>query len=571
MWRRRRKDRQALADARALDPALLRPARRRRGHPATRQQRHRAAGAGRRLRALQLRRLAAGHGDHAGATRRRPAQHPGRAAGSPDRPAGARPGSRPGAAAAGQSNAPQLSEAQQVDVGGQTVQGYPGYTPGAPYYFAGGGGYPGGWYSMPFWQTLLIAEALSPGWGWGFGGWGGGCGGGYGAGYDSGFDAGRDSAEQDSGGWGGGDWGGGGGGDWGGGGGGDWGGGGRRRLGRRQLVTAVPEQLELAGLPRPLFAATPSKLATFDCPRRYRMTYLDRPAPPKGPPWAHNTVGAAVHLALARWWQLEPARRTPQAGAALVDPQLAARRLRRPRAVRGLARAGRRLGGRLPGRRGRARRSPTRAQRRRAHGGDPHRPAGDLRPGRPDRRAGRRAGDRGLQDRPEPAGRRRRARLAGPGAVRGRRRADPAPALPPGRAAPPAHRRGRGLRAHRGVAEPAPRPGRRDRDRHPRRDRHGGRRRRPGEVFAPVPGPSCSWCDFRRLCPEGQASSRPRASWDGLGLLDPASPDARLEPSPCPAADDRAPADYAARARSVQPLPEVEQGAHGRRRVLHRR
>jgi len=127
-----------------------------------------------------------------------------------------------------QTNAPQLSGAQQVNVGGQTVQGYPSYTPGAPYYFAGGGGYPGGWYSMPFWETLLIAEALSPGWGWGFGGWGGGWGG-YGAGYDSGFDAGRESADHGGssdgdGGWGGGDWGGGGG-DWGGGGG-DWGGGG---------------------------------------------------------------------------------------------------------------------------------------------------------------------------------------------------------------------------------------------------------------------------------------------------------------------------------------------------------
>ncbi|MDQ1738512.1 MAG: hypothetical protein QOE53_164, partial [Pseudonocardiales bacterium] len=124
-----------------------------------------------------------------------------------------------------ESNAPQLAEARQLDVGGQAVQGYPAYTPGAPYYFAGGGGYPGGWYSMPFWQTLLIAEALTPGWGWGFGGWGGGWGGGgYGSGYDSGFEAGRESAEPDSGGFGGGDWGGGGG-DWGGGGG-DWGGGG---------------------------------------------------------------------------------------------------------------------------------------------------------------------------------------------------------------------------------------------------------------------------------------------------------------------------------------------------------
>ncbi|MEO7287796.1 MAG: hypothetical protein ABI140_12805, partial [Jatrophihabitantaceae bacterium] len=71
--------------------------------------------------------------------------------------------------------APQLTEPQQVNAGGQTVQGYPSYTPGAPYYFAGGGGYAGGWYSSPFWQGLLIAEVLSPG--WGFGGWGGGWGG----------------------------------------------------------------------------------------------------------------------------------------------------------------------------------------------------------------------------------------------------------------------------------------------------------------------------------------------------------------------------------------------------------
>jgi hypothetical protein len=125
-----------------------------------------------------------------------------------------------------ESQAPQLTEPQQVNAGGQLVQGYPTYTPGAPYYFGGGGGYAGGWYSMPFWETLLIAEALSPGWGWG-GGWGGGgYGYGYGSGYDSGFDAGREAAQPAGGDWGGGDWGGGGGGDWGGGGGGDWGGGG---------------------------------------------------------------------------------------------------------------------------------------------------------------------------------------------------------------------------------------------------------------------------------------------------------------------------------------------------------
>jgi len=84
------------------------------------------------------------------------------------------------------------------------------------------------------------------------------------------------------------------------------------------VIPAEPEQLEFAGLPRPLFPATPSKLTTFDCPRRYRLTYLERPAPQKGPPWAHNTVGAAVHVALARWWQLPVEQRTAESGASLV-------------------------------------------------------------------------------------------------------------------------------------------------------------------------------------------------------------------------------------------------------------
>ena len=78
-------------------------------------------------------------------------------------------------------------------------------------------------------------------------------------------------------------------------------------------MTGSP-QLEMPGMPRRLFAATPSKLASFsDCPRRYRFGYLDRPSPPKGPPWAHNTVGSAVHAALRSWWDLPVPRRTPQA------------------------------------------------------------------------------------------------------------------------------------------------------------------------------------------------------------------------------------------------------------------
>lgn len=131
----------------------------------------------------------------------------------------------------------QLAAPREVSVGGQSYQGFPEYTPGAPHYYGGGAGVPGGWYSFPFWQTLLLGSVLSGGLGGGFGG------GGFDSGYDRGYDAGRDDGQDSgAGGGGGGDWGGGsgwtggGGGDWGGGGGGfggggDWGGGGGGRGG----------------------------------------------------------------------------------------------------------------------------------------------------------------------------------------------------------------------------------------------------------------------------------------------------------------------------------------------------
>lgn len=71
------------------------------------------------------------------------------------------------------------------------------------------------------------------------------------------------------------------------------------------------DQLPLEGMPRRLYACTPSRLNTWlDCPRRYRFTYLDRPSPQKGPPWAHNSVGVSVHNALAAWWREPYERRT---------------------------------------------------------------------------------------------------------------------------------------------------------------------------------------------------------------------------------------------------------------------
>ena len=125
----------------------------------------------------------------------------------------------------------QLTEARSVTVQGQSFHGYPAYTPGAPYFYGGGAGVPGGWYSSPFWETLLIGSVLSGGFG---GGWGG-----YNSGYDQGYEAGHDADSAST--FGGGDWGGsgggGGGGDFGGGGGGgDFGGGGGGGAGSARVL-----------------------------------------------------------------------------------------------------------------------------------------------------------------------------------------------------------------------------------------------------------------------------------------------------------------------------------------------
>ncbi len=80
------------------------------------------------------------------------------------------------------------------------------------------------------------------------------------------------------------------------------------------------EQLGFEGMPRRLYSCTPTRLSSWlDCPRRYRMSYLDRPPPAKGPPWAHNSLGASIHNALAGWWRLPLEQRTVPAAGRLVN------------------------------------------------------------------------------------------------------------------------------------------------------------------------------------------------------------------------------------------------------------
>ena len=80
------------------------------------------------------------------------------------------------------------------------------------------------------------------------------------------------------------------------------------------------EQLGFEGMPRRLYACTPTRLSAWlDCPRRYRMIYLDRPPPPKGAPWAHNSLGASVHNALAGWWRLPRHERSVEAAGDLLE------------------------------------------------------------------------------------------------------------------------------------------------------------------------------------------------------------------------------------------------------------
>ena len=85
------------------------------------------------------------------------------------------------------------------------------------------------------------------------------------------------------------------------------------------MTTGPAEQTTFAGMPTPLYTGSPSKLlAWLDCPRRYRMQYLDRPRPQARPQRAHTSVGIATHNVLRDFWDLPVSQRTPSGVAELV-------------------------------------------------------------------------------------------------------------------------------------------------------------------------------------------------------------------------------------------------------------
>ena len=243
-------------------------------------------------------------------------------------------------------------------------------------------------------------------------------------------------------------------------------------------------------MPRRLYSCTPTRLSTWlDCPRRYRMTYLDRPAPPKGPPWAHNSLGASVHNALAGWWRLPRRQRDPAAAGRLLtdgwitegyadqaqsDACLHWAREIVERYTAGLDPAA----------------EPAGVERTVATRTEVIALSGridrlDRRPAGPGAGPGHRTGGGRLQDRAAPADHRRRPQLTGPGAVRAGRGPGAAAALLPGGAAPGHAGHGDRLDAHAGVAAAAPVPGRG----HRRGVRRGGRELpgRPGRARPGVP------------------------------------------------------------------------------------
>ena len=312
------------------------------------------------------------------------------------------------------------------------------------------------------------------------------------------------------------------------------------------------EQLGFEGMPRRLYSCTPTRLTTWlDCPRRYRMTYLDRPPPPKGPAWAHNSVGASVHNALAGWWRLRRSQRTVAAAGDLLErgwltdgfadnAQLAAQRSRwRPLVESYVARLDPDT-------------EPLGVERTVATRTDLIAVSGridrlDDRPPRPPGPGGPDGADLGAaQDETDPdesdpdetrddsgglvvvdykTGRYLQTvddarsslplalyALAAARVMRRPCRRVELHHLPTGRMLAWQHTP-QSLARHLGRAEDIAGECARADDRY--RDPAGDR---GDETFPPQPGPRCGWCDYRAHCPEGSAAAPGRRPWDGLDL-----------------------------------------------------
>ncbi len=287
-------------------------------------------------------------------------------------------------------------------------------------------------------------------------------------------------------------------------------------------MPAETDQPVLDGMPRRLYPCTPTRLSTWlDCPRRYRMAYLDRPAPAKGPPWAHNSFGASVHNALAGWWRLRRPERTVAAAGELLDTGWIGEGYAGP--------------GQSAEQRGRARDMVERYVATLDPGADPlgvERTVGThteqiVLSGRIDRLDARRGpdGQAELAVVDYKTGRRplstddARTSLALALYALAAARIFHAPCrrvelhhLPTGEVHAWEHTAAaldRHVRRAEGIAAEC-----RDAD---ERFRAGLPAGQADEVFPPRPGPGCGWCDFRALCPEGSAAGPAHRPWDGLG------------------------------------------------------
>ncbi|KAB8180254.1 RecB family exonuclease [Microbispora catharanthi] len=296
------------------------------------------------------------------------------------------------------------------------------------------------------------------------------------------------------------------------------------------------EQLGLDGMPRRLYTCTPSRLNTWlDCRRRYRFTYLDRPAPQKGPPWAHNSVGASVHNALAAWWREPYDRRTPVMAAVLL--------------TNGWIREGFRDEEQSAAWRDRAREMVSSYVATLDPGDEPvgvertvaTRTSVIAVSGRVDR-LDRRGDELVVVDyktgrRPPTSDDARSSialavyAIASSRMMRRACRRVELHHLPTGTVAEWEHtdeslarhlRRAEDIATEAADADDAYREWAGPTKRAvpaPRREEGAGALAVPPEIdrlFPPEPGPICSWCDFRRHCPEGRAASPDRLPWDGL-------------------------------------------------------